>query len=162
MRYLLRKICFITALMTISTVTLAQEVPGIFSHTVLKLPFSFKSEEPWSQIIRTQKEWEMSLELLEESEVFSVIPALLPQIDFETFQLVAGGIGFRPSGGYRVSVSEVIELDDVIHIEVFVVSPGKNCIVTTQVTYPFTAILIRKTNKPIQFSSSQLTDECLL
>ncbi len=162
MGYLLRKIFFIAALMTMNTLTVAQEAPNIFSHIVLKLPFSFKSEEPWSKIIRTQKEWEISLELLEKSEAFTVIPALLPQIDFETFQLVAGGIGFRPSGGYSVSVSEVIELNDVIHIEVFVVSPGKNCIVTAQVTYPFTAILIRKTNKPIQFSSSQLTDECPL
>lgn len=162
MRYLLRKIFFIAALMTMSTVTVAQEVPSTFSHIVLKQPFSFASEEPWSRIIRTQEEWEISLELLAESENHIVIPALLPQVDFETFQLIAGGIGFRPSGGYSVSVSDVIELDDVIHIRVFVVSPGKNCIVTAQATYPLTLILIRKSDKPIQFSSSQLTDECSL
>src|SRR5680860_55405 len=103
MKYLLMKIFFIAALMTMSTVTLAQEVPSTFSHIVLKLPFSFKSDEPWSEIISTQREWEVSLELLEESEDFTLIPALLPQIDFETFQLVAGGIGFRPSGGHSVS-----------------------------------------------------------
>tara|TARA_R110002073_G_scaffold194720_3_gene353780 strand:+ start:1292 stop:1591 length:300 start_codon:yes stop_codon:yes gene_type:complete len=87
MKYLFRKIFFIAALMTMSTVTVAQETPSIFSHILLKLPFSFKSEEPWSKIIRTQKEWEISLELLEESESFTVIPALLPQIDIEAFQL---------------------------------------------------------------------------
>lgn len=162
MKNLLMQIFFIAALITMSTITVAQEVPSTFSHIVLKQPFSFPSEEPWSRIIRTQEEWETSLKLLIESGYYTGIPALLPQVDFEIFQLIAGGIGFRPSDGYSVSVKEVIELGDVIHIEVFVVSPGKNCVVTAQVTYPLTLILIRKSDKPIQFSSSQLTDECPL
>ncbi len=163
MRYLLRKIFLFIVLITMSTGVVAQEAPEIFSHTVLKLPFDLKSDEPWSKIIRTQEEWEMFyIELLEENTVDTVIPSVLPQIDFETFQVVTGGIGFRPSSGYSVSVRQTIELSDTIYIGVLVVSPGKNCLSAAVVTYPSTTLLIKKTSKPIEFFSFQLIYECPL
>ena len=164
MKYLFRKIFLVTALMAMSAAAVAQEVPSIFSYTVLKLPFDHRNEEPWSKIIHSQEEWELFYsELLDDNLAESnAVNFITPQIDFETFQLITGGIGFRPSGAYSVSVGKVIELSDVIHIEVFVISPGKNCVVTADVAYPSTTILIRKTDKPIQFSSSQLIFECPL
>ena len=161
MKYLLRKIFLVAALM-MSTVIVAQEVPSIFSHTVLKLPFDYQSEEPWSKIIHTQAEWELLYnELLDDNLAEgNTVDFIIPQIDFETFQVVTGGIGFRPSSAYSVSVGKVIELSDVIHIEVFVINPGGNCSVSADVAYPSTTILIKKTDKPIQFSSSQLIFEC--
>ncbi len=163
MKYWFRKTFLIIVLMTMGTVSVAQEVPSIFSHTVLKLPFDLQSEEPWSRIIRTQEEWTLFYNELvgdtlatDDAAVFAI-----PEIDFETYQIVTGGIGFRSSGGYRVSVEKVHELSDVIYIDVIVVSPGPNCASTDATTYPSTTVLIKKTNKPIQFFSAHTLNECL-
>ncbi len=161
MKYLLEKTFLVIALIVVPAITMAQEAPSLFSHTILELPFDRNSEEPWSEIIRTQEEWSAFYnELLEENAGDTVISFALPEIDFETFQLIAGGIGFRPSGAYSISVGRVIEMSEVIYIEVHVISPGENCIVTADIAYPSATILIKKTNKPIQFFSYPLIFEC--
>lgn len=97
---------------------MAQEVPSIFSHTVLKLPFDHRSEKPWSKIIHTQEEWELFYNKLLDDNLSesNTVDIIIPQIDFDTFQIITGGLGFRSGGGDRVSVGEINELSNVIYI----------------------------------------------
>jgi len=143
-------------------IAFAQEVPDfIYSHTVLKLPYEFKVDEPWSRVITTQEEWEkFYLQLIDENAGDTTITFVTPKIDFNTYQVITGSIGFRSSGGYSVSVEKIHELNDAVAIDVIVTKPGSNCVVPAMVTYPSTAILIKKTTKPIRFYSSQFTLEC--
>ena len=85
---------------------------------------------------------------------------ITPEIDFETHHVVTGGIGFSSDGRDTVSVGKVRELSDVIDIEVIVVS-FIGCNSADVVTYPSSTILIKKTNKPIQFFSVHALRECL-
>ncbi|SDY34599.1 hypothetical protein [Nitrosomonas halophila] len=133
----------------------------IYSHIVLKLPYALRSDAPWIRIIQTQEEWESlyqqmladNLLILDEVE-----PA--PLIDFQNFQLIAGGLGMRPHIGDRLLIESVHELEDEIIIQVLEVRRTGYCIVLPALSYPSATILIRKTHKPIRISSAIATDDC--
>lgn len=163
MKYSLLRVLLLTVMLMLPVSTMAQELPKTYSHVVLNLPFDKISEEPWSKVIDTQEEWsDFYLNLIEENAPDSVVSYILPEIDFEAFRVVAGGIGVRTSGGHSVSISKVVETTDTVYIEVLVIKPGINCLVTANITYPSAAILIRKSDKQISFSSTELTQDCQL
>lgn len=132
----------------------------IFSHIVLNLPSEAKNETPWNKVITTTRDWDMfySELLWDGSEPAYLYTA--PVIDFDTYQLVAGGLGMQNSGGFSLSVQKVIEYSDSVLIDVLVIKPGENCSVTMAITYPTVAVLIKKTSKPLQFSLTNLTTDC--
>ena len=133
----------------------------LLSHVVLNLPSEVGSETPWSRTITTSSEWNAFYgELLQRGTTVPAEPVTAPAIDFDTYQLVAGGLGMQTSGGYSVVVRKVSELSESLLIDVLFVRPGANCVVATLITYPTVAILVKKTNKPLRFSLSNLTLDC--
>lgn len=159
MQHLLWKILSIVALMVITSASTAQE-HDVFSHAVLRLPHDLKSEEPWTRIINTQEEWQSFYdELLVENEIDPTLSSA-PVLDFENYLLLAGGLGIRSSGGFTVSVESVHEFENEIFIQVLEILPGAHCVVTMGITYPSTAILIKKTNKPFKSSVLKATHDC--
>lgn len=163
MKNLIFRSLFLILMTMPGAASIAHELPKIYSHVVLDLPFDHISEEPWSKIIDNQEEWtDLYLGLIEENAPDFVASYILPEIDFESFRVVAGGIGVRTSGGHSVSISKVVETTDTVYIEVLVIKPGINCLVTANITYPSAAILIRKSDKQISFSSTELTQDCQL
>jgi len=159
MKHWLWKIWGIVALMVVMSTSTAQEY-DVFSHAVLRLPYDLRSEEPWARVINTQKEWQSFYdELFAENEMNPVsLPA--PPLDFENYILLAGGLGIRVSGGFAVSVESVHEFENEIFIQVLEIIPGAHCAVITSITYPSTAILIKKTSKPFKFSILKATYDC--
>lgn len=69
-------------------------------------------------------------------------------------------MGEQSSGGFDVVVRKAIEFSDSVLIDVFIIKPGENCVVTAALTYPTVAVLIKKTHKPINFVISNLTIDC--
>jgi hypothetical protein len=120
------------------------------------MPNKIISENPWIKFITTQKEWNL---FYDESVIDS--PTLInPQIDFENYQVIAGGLGMRTSGGYMILVKDVLEFEHEIYVNIIDIRPGNNCIVTSEITYPSTIIVIKKTSKPIKFFVSKYTSKC--
>ena len=133
----------------------------LLSHAVLNLPAEFKADTPWSKTITTNAEWNSFYsELLQDSSSAPGDPVTAPAVDFDTYQLVAGGLGMQSSGGYSVVVRKVSDLSATLLIDVLVVRPGDNCLVPTVITYPTVAVLVKKSDKPLQFSLSNLTLDC--
>lgn len=133
----------------------------LLSHVVLNLPSEVKSDTPWSRTITTSTEWNSFYnDLLQGTTSTAAETVAAPVIDFDVYQMVAGGLGMRPTGGYSVVVGKVYELSESLLIDVLVVSPGKTCAVTQAITYPSVAILVKKTSKPLQFFLSNLTLDC--
>jgi len=154
MKFLFWK-CYVgVALATIISAVHADEV---FSYAVLKLPYASRSVTPWSAVINTQEEWQ---QLYESWQDDFTPPIQAPQIDFEQYQLITGGLGEKYSGGYSVVVDRVDDLGNAIYISVLEVSPGNGCVVTTGFTYPSTAILIKKSNNPLKFYITKVIQEC--
>lgn len=147
------------AMMITATTLQASE---LFSHSVLILPdgINFRSDVPWTRIIKTQNEWDL---FYDEAVALSLLDTTSrpdPQIDFENFQVVAGGFGSRSSGGYIVSVESVLEFEHVIYVNVLDIRPGHSCGTTSAITHPSAIIVIKKTDKPFKFFVSQYTREC--
>ncbi len=130
----------------------------IYSHIVLKLPNKLEKDEPWVNIIKTRAEWqvfydELTADLQGDNEA-------LPEIDFEVFQLIVGGVGVRGTGGNSLQVTGIYEFDNDISIYVLDASPGDHCSAITVIDYPMTAFLIRKTDKPIGFNVHSAKISC--
>ncbi len=145
------------------TCTTATAYAGnVFSHAVLTLLDNPRIEKAWSQVISTQAEWEdfYNQPLAYMSFVEGQVP-VAPQLDFEKYQVLAGGLGMQSHGGSFLTVKSVQELERSISVHVLLVRPGKNCIVPAVISYPSTAILVKKTDKPFSFSVSNLVNECI-
>ncbi len=159
MKLIKNKILLLSLFILSSTAIQASE---FVSHTVLNLPDDPRIEEPWSQVINTQEDWELFFNSTLAHILFlaseSPIP---PELDFENHRVLTGGLGVRSSGGYFLSIEKVTELDDVIDIHILEVSPGSNCLSFAALTYPSTSIMVRNSNKPFRFTVSHLVNECL-
>ncbi len=132
-----------------------------FSHSVLSLPDDPRIEEPWSKIITTQQEWESYFYSTTAHMTFPQGEApIAPQLDFVNYQILAGGLGMKPSGGNILSVENVQELDDIIDIHVLSIKPGTSCFSIEMISYPSTTILVKKTDKPFRFTISNSIAEC--
>lgn len=134
----------------------------IYSHIVLELPYELRSDEPWVRIINTQEDLEQFYnELIADNFVIPSEAEPAPEIDFVNFQMIAGGLGSRSHGGYRLLIEKVFVLENEILINVLSIIPGDHCATIAAITYPSVAFLIRKTDKPIRFSVSELTGDCI-
>ncbi len=134
-------------------------VHDIFSHAVLNLPFEFRSTEPWVRFISTQEEWESFYTELIYGNLGNT-EFLLPEIDFENYQMIAGGVGFQSTGGFQLVIEKVYENSNGLFVDILFVTPGKYCGVTTASSYPSAAILIKKTDKPSKISVTNIVKEC--
>ncbi|NOQ15496.1 MAG: hypothetical protein GQ581_00380 [Methyloprofundus sp.] len=133
-----------------------------FSHAVLSLLDDPRNEESWSMVISSQEDWESfyNQSLMYISFLEGTAPTA-PVLDFENYQVLAGGLGMHSAGGTLLVVDKVQELGDSIAVHVLIVRPSSNCLLPMVISYPSTAILVKKTDKPFTFSVSQLVKECV-
>lgn len=68
--------------------------------------------------------------------------------------------GPKPSGGYSLSITDVKEYADKVVIEIVENQPGKNCMNTQMITYPWAGVKLEKTEKKIEFKVEQRTVDC--
>lgn len=130
---------------------------NIYSHIVLDLPGRLEKTEPWVKIIKTREEWtELYGELI--AALGEADP--LPEIDFENFQLIVGGIGERGHGGNSLLVQGIYNFDNDITIYILDVTLGAHCSAIAVIDYPMAAFLIRKTEKPLNFYVQRAQTEC--
>ncbi len=131
----------------------------LFSHTVITLPDDPVTEEPWKKTINTQEDWE-SFFYARTAHIFSLQPFIAMEIDFNTYHVLTGGLGEKPFGS-SLSVEQVIEMDNEIHVVVLDIQPGLDCGVDIfGPAYPSATVLVKKSNKPFKFIVSQLIEQC--
>lgn len=134
-----------------------------YSHTVFQLLDDPSIDTPWNRIIDSQDEWEAFFNEPLAYMTFSVdadIPTAAV-IDFNQYQIVTGGLGIQETGGYRLLVEEVEDMDNEIVIHTLMIKPSTACGIPIPTSYPSATILVERTDKPFRFSLSQLIDECL-
>lgn len=133
----------------------------VFSHTVLLMPHELGNEKSWLKVIKNQQEWE--------EYFYSTMAAITyvqgkapvaPELDFKNYQVIAGGLGLRSSGGYTLAIDSVRQFEDVMYIHVLDIRPGPGCVVTAALTYPSITVLVKKTETPIRYSVSELIASC--
>lgn len=132
-----------------------------FSHGTLTILSSPKNEQPWSQVITNQDDWRALFFTGIEAMTFAQGSAPnAPTIDFDQYQVLSGGLGVRTTGGHSLVVKKVRETQTQVIIDLLEISPAKGCLTFAALTYPSTTIFIKKTDKPLSFNISQLTESC--
>jgi PrcB C-terminal len=93
------------------------------------------------------------------TEVFNIFnksrsPQLkIPIINFEKETVIALFLGEKYSGGYAITVEQVLDKNNKVNIFYKVTSPKLGDMVTSVMTQPFSIIKIPKTTKEIVFKS---------
>lgn len=96
-----------------------------------------------------------------EAELTSNIDAAgLLGIDFSREMAVAVFSGTKPTGGYSVEITKVIETDDEVKVSAVETSPGSGCIVTQALTSPYSIVKIPKIDKPVTFTVESSAADC--
>jgi hypothetical protein len=153
----------ITLLLLMMTTLSISHASDLFSHTVLILPDDPRTEEPWKKIINTQEDWESFFYARTAYTTYLQGQApIAMEIDFEKYQVLAGGLGEKPHG-HSLSVEQVIELENEIHVVVLDIQPGLDCVrafIPLEPSYPSATVLVKRTGKPFKFIVSRLIEEC--
>lgn len=120
------------------------------------MPIDYAS--PSAEFMREQEEFRVIQSEEEWNEQFSQSPP--PMVDFSKNTLLALFSGEKPSGGYFITVEEVVDVGDRVVVRVKQASPGEDCVTTQALTYPHTFVAIPKTDKPIEFESQTVVQNC--
>lgn len=59
--------------------------------------------------------------------------------------------GAKPTGGYAVSIKEVVEKETEVVVKVQYQDPAPDAVVTQAISYPYVVAMIEKTTKPVRF-----------
>jgi hypothetical protein len=84
----------------------------------------------------------------------------IPEIDFEENEVYLIAMGEKNSGGYTIKVESVIETKKEIIVNVVKSKPGKTCMTTSVMTYPYQLFTIPKPNKSLRFNWIEKVYEC--
>lgn len=124
-----------------------------FSHAVLVVPEA-RIDTPWVEVINTKAKWEAFY-------LKHAGPgAAVPPIDFNTYRVVAGGLGRINAGGALIAIERAFYLGNMVYISGMSVRPGPNCIVAQVVSWPTTAIVIPQSNQEVAVSIGKFTRDC--
>lgn len=138
-------------------------ISNSFSHGVLVIPGGGpENEQAWSKVITNQADWKNFFRANFALMTFLIgyVPTL-PDIDFDKYQILSGGLGVKPSTGYSLVVNNVAETNTHIIIDILEISPEAGCLTMPILTYPSATFYIKKTEKPLQFNLRKLTESCL-
>jgi hypothetical protein len=132
------------------------------SFRVLDIPFAVNKQSPWIKTITNQTEWEeFCLENFESlvAPTPDQLAECLPEVDFETEQVIAGGMGIL---SHEIAVTHVdTSSQSELSISVLNVSLGEECDVESlPLTPPFVAVAVPKTDLPISTFIEYVTLNC--
>lgn len=83
-----------------------------------------------------------------------------PPVNFTMNEVIAVFDGTHSSGGYRVSVTDVVDAGGVRTVHILREEPGEGCITTEAITSPFQIVRVSKTTLPIVREEQTVTTQC--
>lgn len=130
----------------------------VFTHSIIKVPFEVRADEPWSQIIETQEEW---IEFYETHALNYLQPdselAIPPTFDFDSYTIVAGGL----DGSYTHSNLMIGQVTSS-YIAAAILTPEGQCNFTAGISWPQIVVLIPKPTQPLSIYTTEYKFDCTL
>jgi hypothetical protein len=80
-----------------------------------------------------------------------------PVIDFETQQVVVGGVGAKPSTGYSILIAGVNRMASEYVVQAI---DFEHCLGLTIIAYPIAGVVIPKTDLPVKVHLQQARAVC--
>jgi translation elongation factor EF-1alpha len=84
----------------------------------------------------------------------------IPLPDFSGSMMVAVAAGTKPTGGYAIEITRIIETTNEVRVMATETSPGENCIVTQALTSPFHVVKIPRIDKEVKFTIESEIRNC--
>jgi hypothetical protein len=84
----------------------------------------------------------------------------IPEVDFSKNDVGAVFMGQKSSGGYSINFDKIIKRSGAVSCNIYETSPGKGCMLTQGITYPYEIVKTPKLNKKIKFVYKQRTQDC--
>lgn len=83
-----------------------------------------------------------------------------PKVDFNEYQIVLVAMGMKTSGGYSIKIESINNTSGNYLVNVLETSPGKSCVTTEVVTFPFQLIQVKKAEGKTLFKVSEKIINC--
>ena len=151
------------ALIAVASSTTAHAA-DLFSYAAIRLPYEPRYEQPWGELITTQEQWQAFY--TKNFTDFAKNPPqsiTAPSIDFGTYRVVVGGLGSKTGFAFSVVVNRISEAENEIYLEVLDVGWGlteQACGAPQIQTYPYLAVLVKKSDKPIKVNVVRAVTGC--
>jgi hypothetical protein len=87
-------------------------------------------------------------------------PEPAPEVDFNEYILLAHFMGQKPTSGYEVEFTEVLEGATDISAAIREISPAPECMLAQVITSPYHVIQVPKTEKDVQFTVKEMVRPC--
>lgn len=87
-------------------------------------------------------------------------PGTAPNIDFTEEEVLAVFDGTHSTGGFRIQVTGVTNIDRTRSVQVTRVSPGANCITPSVITGPYQIIVVPKSDLPLAHIDTSVVENC--
>lgn len=84
-----------------------------------------------------------------------------PDVDFNTYDVIAVFAGQENTTGYSITVSGVTDTASERRVEVTLSSPGGSCALGQQVTAPYQILELPKSSLTLVHTDKQVTESCL-
>ncbi len=114
-------------------------------------------EEPLQQVITNQDELTKTWEQVYLNYFDKPKP---PRVDFNENQVILIAMGMKTSGGYDTQIRSINLSNENYTVEVIETSPGKGCMTTEAITYPFQLVQIKKPKGKTTFNITQKVIDC--
>ena len=114
-------------------------------------------KEETTQVISNNTEFE---QVWKQAYANFMIKDEMPEVDFEKNVVLLVAMGEKTSGGHTIKITHLTEVNNNSIANVIATSPGKGCMTTESITYPFQIVQIEKTNKPIEFKVEKKVIDC--
>ncbi len=124
-------------------------------------------EHPWIRVIEDQSEWqEVYYHQIHDCPYMDFLVPVdendpcyqpEPEVDFETSQVIVGGLGVKPSTAHQILVSQVDSSGEQHQVTVL---DYEGCVGLTVLHYPIAALVIENTGKPVQVQVEPATAIC--
>jgi hypothetical protein len=83
-----------------------------------------------------------------------------PAVDFATEMVVVAALGARPSGGYGITIDDLVAEGGGLTVFVTATSPGRTCFTTQAFTQPVEMVRVRAVPGPVSFHERSRTHDC--
>jgi hypothetical protein len=87
-------------------------------------------------------------------------PPAAPHVDFGSEMLLVAAMGTQPSGGYAITIEQVVETPASLDAYVVRTSPGPRCGATAALTQPVDIVRVPTLPKPVIWSVSDVFTDC--
>ena len=136
----------------------------LFLYAAIQLPSEPKYAEAWAELMTRQEQWQAFYTKNFPGGLSNPLQSITaPSIDFGNYQIILGGLGPKTGFGYSLAVNRISEGANEIYMEVLNVSSGidgQPCGGLQIETYPYLAVLIKKSNKPIKVNVVRALTGC--